>query len=85
MIWLDMRPVPGKLRRKAMETKHFVPCPFCRGGAVLNHSRRNPKYPMWWVSCESCGASTRAHSAEENAVKAWNNGKEVEKWLSGSR
>ena len=62
-----------------MESKRFTPCPFCGGGAVLNDSHRNQKYPMWWVSCELCGSSTQTHSVEEDAVKAWNNGKEVAK------
>ena len=33
------------------------------------------KYPVWWVRCKLCGATTASHGTEggeEKAVNAWN-------------
>lgn len=52
------------------------PCPFCGGDAAIGQAAiGSKKYPVWWVRCKRCGATTASHGSEggeENAVKAWN-------------
>lgn len=52
-------------------------CPFCGGKAKL--SKFNDANPDYFVCCEKCGSSTRAHEDSKEAIKVWN--RRVNEWL----
>lgn len=44
------------------------PCPFCGGRAYLYHSVGQ----IYWYTCESCKAETRASGSPAGALVIWN-------------
>lgn len=54
----------------------LLPCPFC-GGENIKVLGAETSY--YWCRCMNCLASTTTEDVEEDAIKAWNTRKPIEK------
>lgn len=47
------------------------PCPFC-GGEEISCQDAGKNTDVWFVQCESCGATFPHFDSEKEAIEAWN-------------
>ena len=52
-------------------SEELKPCPFC-GGKGCQESYEENGWIIFYVECESCGASTSSGSEFDEAIEKWN-------------
>ena len=54
-----------------MSAKKLLPCPFCGGKAYFSDTN--------WINCDTCNTHTSYFDNAEDAIKAWNKRKPMER------